>query len=226
MKIDIWSDVVCPFCYIGKANLDAALKETGIDADVRHMAFRLQPGQQPTLVDDMLAKKYGLTGQAAAQQQQRVVAMAAEAGLDFHLDGTVIGDTGDAHRLIKFAGSQGNAMAMLERLYRAYFSEHKSVLDRDSLVALAEEVGLDGDKARAALASDAFVQEVGNDQRFADSLNIRGVPFVVIDPGADAQKYAVSGAQPVAAFIQALRTASPAITTLAEGDACGIDGCD
>ncbi|MEI9904898.1 MAG: DsbA family oxidoreductase [Asticcacaulis sp.] len=221
MKIDIWSDVVCPFCYIGKANLDAALKEAGVTADIRHKAFRLQPGQSPVLVDDMLAKKYGLTGPAAVQQQKRVVDMAAQAGLDFHLGGTFIGDTTDAHRLIKFAATQGREAEMLDRLYRAYFTEKRDVLGRDSLLDLAEDAGLDREAATAALASDAFTAEVATDQRMADSLNVRGVPFVVIDG-----KYAVSGAQPVTAFVQAILAAAPLTVVAAEGDACGIDGCD
>ncbi len=216
MRIDIWSDVVCPFCYIGKANLDAALKETGLAADIHHKTFRLQPGQEPTPVDQMLAQKYGLTGAAAAQQQQRVVDMAAQAGLDFHLDGTIIGDTTDAHRLIKYAARQGREADMLERLYRAYFTEHRDVLGRDSLLDLAAEAGLDRAAATAAFDAPDIAAEVDTDQRFAASLNIRGVPFVVID-----QKYAVSGAQPVAAFVEALRTAAPAL----DGDTCGIDGC-
>ena len=221
MHIDIWSDVVCPFCYIGKANLDAALKEAGLDAEVRHKAFRLQPGQTPTPVDQMLAQKYGLTGAAAAQQQKRVVDMAAQADLDFHLDGTIIGDTTDAHKLIKYAARHGREAAMLERLYRAYFTERRDVLGRDSLLDLAAEAGVDRDGAAAAFDAPDIAAEVDTDQRFAASLNIRGVPFVVID-----RKYAVSGAQPVAAFVEALRAAAPAITTLSEGDACGIDGCD
>lgn len=220
MNIDIWSDVVCPFCYIGKANLEAALAEAGVTADIHHKAFRLQPGQAPMRVDDMLAKKYGLTGANAEAQQKRVTDMAREAGLEFHLGGTFIGDTTDAHRLIKFAAAQGQEAAMLDRLYRAYFTERKDVLGRDSLLDLARDIGLDRDAAQAALESDAFAAEVLADQRFADSLQIRGVPFVVIDG-----KYAVSGAQPPAAFLQAIRAAAP-LTAVAEGDACGIDGCD
>lgn len=221
MKIDIWSDVVCPFCYIGKANLDAALAEAGVTADIHHNAFRLQPGQPPMRVNDMLAQKYGLTGANAEAQQKRVTDMAAQSGLEFHLGGTFIGDTTDAHRLIKFAGTQGKETAMLERLYSAYFTEQKDVLGRDSLLDLGAEIGLDRAAMQAALDSNAFAAEVETDQRFANSLNVRGVPFVVID-----EKYAVSGAQPVAAFLQAIRTAAPAVTILAEGDACGIDGCD
>ena len=217
MHIDIWSDVVCPFCYIGKANLDAALKEAGVDADIHHKAFRLQPGQTPMPVDVMLAQKYGLTGAAAQAQQKRVVDMAAQSGLDFHLEDRRIGDTLDAHKLIKFAAAQGREIAMLERLYRAYFTDGEDVLDRDSLLALGAEIGLDPAGMTAALDSPQLAAEVETDQRMAASLNVSGVPFVVID-----RKYAVSGAQPVAAFLQALKAAAP----VAEGDACAIDGCD
>ncbi len=218
MQIDIWSDIVCPFCYIGKANLDAALGQAGVAADIHHKAFRLQPGQPPMLVDDMLARKYGLTGAAAAAQQMRITDMAAQAGLDFRLGGTRIGDTLDGHRLIKFAATQGLEAAMLERLYRAYFTEHSDVLDRDSLIDLGEEIGLDRAAISDMLASDVFAAEVDTDQRFAASLNVQGVPFFVID-----RKYAVSGAQPVAAFLQAIQAAGPAAK---DGDACAVLGCD
>ena len=218
MQVDIWSDIVCPFCYIGKANLDAALRQAGVTADIRHKAFRLQPGQAPMRVDDMLAQKYGLTGAAAAVQQRRVVEMAAQAGLEFHLDGTRIGDTLDGHRLIKFAATQGRDTAMLDRLYRAYFTERRDVLARDSLLDLGEEAGLDRDAMAAMLASDAFAAEVETDQRFASSLNVQGVPFVVFN-----QRYAVSGARPPDAFLQAMHAAEP---LPGDGGACAVDGCD
>ena len=217
MLIDIWSDIVCPFCYIGKANLEAALAQAGVEAKLRHRAFRLQPGLAPMPVADMLARKYGLRGAEAAAQQARIVAMAAQAGLDFRLDGARIGDTLDAHRLVRFAAGHGRDGAMVDRLYRAYFSEGRDIFDRKVLVALGMETGLDRADMTAMLESGDFAGDVAADQGEAARLDIRGVPFVVIDA-----RLAVSGAQPVAAFVAALRQASPA----GDSGVCGTDGCE
>ena len=220
MKIEIWSDVVCPFCYIGKASLEQALAQSGTEAEIVHRAFRLQPGQALVPVADMLAQKYGLTGAAALASQQRVVDMAASFGLDFHLAGTVIGDTLEAHKLLILAGEKGVQQALLDRLYRAYFVETLPIFARDTLLALGEEAGLDRADMTAALASDALTTQVAADQQQANAHGVRGVPFAVIDG-----TYAVSGAQPPQAFLQAFAAAAQA-AGMAEGAACGVDGCN
>jgi len=216
MRIDVWSDVVCPFCYIGKAALDQAVAQTGAKVEIVHRAFRLQPGEKPEPVSEMLARKYGLTGAAAEASQQRVTAIAAQVGLDFHLDGTMIGDTVDAHKLLALAGEKGVQAALLERLYRAYFTEGQPIFDRDTLLSLGEESGLVRADMDAALASPAVEAAVVADQQQAQGHGVRGVPFFVFDG-----RYAVSGAQPVETFVQALQ-ASGAVT---DGAACSVDGC-
>ena len=221
MRIEIWSDVVCPFCYIGKASLDQALAQSGVEAEIVHRAFRLQPGQSPVPVADMLAQKYGLTGAAAQASQKRVVDMAAAVGLDFHLDGTVIGDTVDAHKLLILAGDKGVQADLLDRLYRAYFSEGQAIFDRETLLALGEASGLARDDMTAALASTVLEGQVVADQQQAKAYGVQGVPFVVID-----NKYAVSGAQPPEAFVQALAAAAAEAVQAPAGEVCGIDGCD
>lgn len=215
MRIEIWSDVVCPFCYIGKASLDAALKDTGIDADIVHRAFRLQPGSTPEPVEDMLARKYGLKGEAAQVQQKRVVDMAAQVGLDFHLDGTLIGDTRDAHALLALAADKG--VDLLTPLYRAYFTEGRNVFDRDVLLSIGEDSGLTPADMQAALTSTDVAARITADEQTARRNGVQGVPFFVIDG-----RLAVSGAQPPAVFADALRQAAPELT----GPVCGPEGCD
>ena len=221
MKIEIWSDVVCPFCYIGKASLEQALAQSGAEAEVIHRSFRLQPGQTPVPVADMLAQKYGLTGAAAEASQKRVIDMAASFGLDFHLAGTVIGDTLDAHKLLVLAGEKGVQQDLLDRLYRAYFIETQPIFNRETLLSLGAESGLVRGDMEAALASDALAGQVVADQQQANAYGVRGVPFAVIDG-----KYAISGAQPPQAFLQAFDAAKKDAAEALAGDVCGVDGCD
>ncbi len=221
MKIEVWSDVVCPFCYIGKASLEQALAESGAEAEVIHRSFRLQPGLAPMPVDEMLAQKYGLTGAAAEASQKRVTDMAASFGLDFHLAGTVIGDTLDAHKLLALASEKGVQQAVLDRLYRAYFIESRKIFDRETLLALAEEAGLKRNDMEAALASQTYEGQVVADQQQASAYGVRGVPFAVIDG-----KYAVSGAQPPQAFRQAFEAAAKDAAEAPVGEVCTPDGCD
>lgn len=222
MKIEIWSDVICPFCYIGKANLEQALAQTGVEADIVHRAFRLSPGQAIIPTDQMLQHKYGLTPQQVTANQAQVTARAAESGLEFHLDGTLAGDTTDAHRLIALAAQKGKQAEAVDQLYRAYFTEGRNIFDRAVLHEIGAGIGLDAADIDAAFTSSEIDMQIALDQRQAQSIGVRGVPFVVVDG-----KYAVSGAQPVAAFVQTLQAAAEAARAqVIEGDACGIDGCD
>ena len=222
MNIEIWSDVICPFCYIGKAHLETALKALpeGADVTVQHRAVRLMPGEAPYPVERMFAKRYGQSPQQAQASLRNVEAMAAQAGLEFHLSGTWCGDTTDAHVLLAQAADKGLEADLLDRLYRAYFTETRSVFDRNSLMALAEEVGLVPDEMQAALDSPERRAQVAADQRQAEMMRVRGVPFVLIDG-----QFAVSGAQPPQAFLQALEAAAKTAPIAAEGDVCGPDGC-
>jgi predicted DsbA family dithiol-disulfide isomerase len=223
MHIEIWSDVICPFCYIGKTQLEAALKETGVTAHVEHRAFRLMPGDAVTPVEEMFAKKYGQTPQQAEASMRNVEATAANEGLEFHIAGTLTGDTLDAHKLLILAGDKGVQPQVLNRLYRAYFTETRNVFNRESLLDLAAEAGLDRAEAEHALDSAELAARVAADQRTAQTFGVRGVPFVVID-----RKFAVSGAQGKANFIKALQAAIAETPVVVDNDgaACDINGCD
>jgi predicted DsbA family dithiol-disulfide isomerase len=219
MKIEIWSDVICPFCYIGKTQLEAALAETGLEAEIEHRAFRLMPGEAPYPIEEMFARRYGQSPEQAVASMRNVETMAAGQGLEFHIPGTKAGDTTDAHKLLILAGDRGVQIELLNALYKAYFTDNRDVFDRGVLLAIAEEAGLDRVDAEKALASEELKARVAADQRTAETFGVRGVPFVVID-----RKIAVSGAQGTANFIKALKTAEP--TPATDGDACGIEGCD
>jgi predicted DsbA family dithiol-disulfide isomerase len=221
MNIEIWSDVICPFCYIGKTHLETALADFPgkENVTVHHRAFRLMPGEAPTPVEQMLARRYGQSPAQVQASLRNVEGTAAQAGLEFHLEGTWGGDTTDAHVLLALAADKGLEADLLDRLYRAYFTETKSVFDRQSLMALGEEVGLMPDEMQGALDLPDLRARVAADQRQAQMMQVRGVPFVLIDG-----TFAVSGAQPQA-FRQALDAALKATPIVAEGDVCGPDGC-
>ncbi len=222
MNIEIWSDVICPFCYIGKTHLETALagfpgKE---DVTVHHRAFRLMPNETASPVEQMLARRYGQSVAQAQASLRSVEGMAAQAGLEFHLDGTWAGDTTDAHVLLALAADKGLEADLLDRLYRGYFTETRSVFDRQSLMALGEEVGMMPDEMQGAFDLPELRARVAADQRQAEMMRVRGVPFVLIDG-----QFAVSGAQPPQAFRQALDAALKAAPVVADGDVCGPDGC-
>ena len=219
MKIEIWSDVICPFCYIGKTQLEAALAETGLTAEIEHKAFRLMPGEAPYPIEEMFARRYGQSPEQAEASMRNVEAMAARQGLEFHIPGTKAGDTTDAHKLLILAGDRGVQIELLNALYKAYFTDTRDVFDRDVLLAIAEEARLDRSDAEKALWSEELKARVAADQRTAETFGVRGVPFVVID-----RKVAISGAQGVPNFVKALRTAEPAPIT--DGGVCDINGCD
>jgi len=235
MQVEIWSDVVCPWCYIGKRRFESAL------ADFKHRAqievvwksFELDPKAPRTSEDtlnQMLAKKYGMSVEKAVAANERVTSLAAQEGLDYHLDLAHPGNTFDAHRLIHLAASHGLQGEMKERLMHAYFTEGQPVSDAETLVKLGVEVGLDIDEARAVLASAEYADEVKADEQEARTLGISGVPFFVID-----QKYGISGAQPTELFQQTLAqvwteshpliqvsSASSVEAGSCEGDSCAL----
>lgn len=232
MKIEVWSDVVCPFCYVGKRRLEAALSDfPHRDAvEVVWRSFELNadaPTETAEPLDAMLARKYGMGLAEARAANARVTAMAAEAGVEFHLDRARSGNTFDAHRLIHLAAEHGLMDAAKERLLRAYFTEGRAIGRRDELIALGVEVGLPEAAVRGALTGDAFAAEVRADEREAREIGVQGVPFFVFD-----RRLAVSGAQPQAVFTQALTRAwaerTPAFEPVGEGGdaACATDACE
>ncbi len=206
MKIEIWSDVVCPWCYIGKRRLEGALdgleEELG-GVEIVWRSFELDPmapARQPEPLERSLATKYGMSVERAGEMMARMTRVGADEGLTLDFDRALPGNTLDAHRLLHLAATHGRQSEMKERLFRAYMTEGRAIGDRSELVALAEEVGLDREGVEAVLESDRFIEEVRGDERRAREIGIRGVPFFLID-----ERGAVPGAQPVDVLREALR---------------------
>lgn len=232
MEIEIWSDIVCPWCYIGKRRFEKALAQfPHRDAvTVTWRSFQLDPHarQQATVsLNQSLAEKYGVSVAEAERMNARVTSLAAGEGLEYRLDLARPGNTFDAHRLLHLAASKGLQGALKERLMRAYFTEGEAISDHETLARLAAGAGLDADEARATLAGDAYAEEVRADEARAAALGISGVPFFVIDA-----RYGVSGAQPDEVFRTALQTAWDAsrpltmVSANAESEAADAGVCD
>ena len=206
MRVDIWSDIVCPWCYVGKRRFETALAAFDAEpVEVVHHSFQLNPAAPRDATTDrraMLMQKYRLTEARVDELDAQMTELAAAEGLQFHLGGTVTGNTLDAHQLVHLAHETGRQDAMLERLYRAYFSESRSVFDPESLVELARDVGIEPETARAALSEARYASAVRDDMEIARRIGITGVPFFVID-----SRLGVSGAQASATFLEALTTA-------------------
>jgi predicted DsbA family dithiol-disulfide isomerase len=206
MRVDIWSDIVCPWCYIGKRRFEQGLAEFGHPGEVEvvYHAFELDPSIPPgdgTPVLDLLAAKYGMSREQARDAEASVAAKAAADGLAF-TSGRVMGNTFDAHRLVRLGLDRGLQGQVLQRLYEAYFGEGRPVFGQADLTGLAGAAGLDVAEARQVLADGSYADAVRADEDQARSLGISGVPFVVLD-----SKYGVSGAQPAGTFAAALAQA-------------------
>ncbi len=205
MIIDVWSDVVCPWCFIGKRRLDKALQEFGHSEEiiVRHRAFQLQPDAAETMpTSKLLAEKYRVSPNQVKEMQANVCAVADGEGLCYNLDDTLSGNTFDAHRLLLWAASIGKDKELLEAMYSGYFEKSLPLFSHQDLIAIAEGVGIAAVDAMNVLDSDQFSEEVMKDRDVAASLGATGVPFFVID-----MKYGISGAQPTATFLETLNTA-------------------
>ena len=211
MHIDIWSDVVCPWCYLGKRRFEKALSgfEGRGDVTIAHRSFQLDPTRpkgETTSRRTMLMSKYHLTEDRVLELDRNMEVMAAAEGLEYHL--TEKGQTGntlDAHRLVHLAAGHKREDQMLDRLYKAYFTEERSVFDVESLVGLAVDEGLDATEVREALESNQYVDAVKRDLDEARMLGVSGVPFFVIDG-----RYGISGAQATDVFSRALTMATQA----------------
>ncbi|CAN5626879.1 protein disulfide isomerase FrnE [soil metagenome] len=233
MVVEIWSDVVCPWCYIGKRRFEKALAqfEHANAVDVVWRSFELDPIAPARLdipTSEMLARKYGLTIERAQEMIDHMTEVAATEGLAFDLGGAQSGNSFDAHRLIHLAGARGLQDVAKERLLRAYFVEGLSISDRDTLAKLGTEIGLDADDVGEMISGDAYAAEVRRDLERGRALGITGVPFFVLDG-----RYGVSGAQPPEALVEALdqawstRKPATALTPLgSDGEHCGDDGCE
>lgn len=200
MRIETWSDVICPWCAIGRARLRKAIAQAGVAAQVIHRAFELDPDRRGTVAThEFLAQRYGSRTDVHAMTDQ-VRKLAAAEGLDLQPGRALAANTFDAHRLILWAQQQGHGEAMMDRLVHAHFSALQDVSDREVLVEAAAACGLARGEAGAMLASPAFGAQVREDEALARELGVRGVPFFVL-----ADTLGVSGAQPVEVFVQALR---------------------
>ena len=208
MRVDVWSDIVCPWCYVGKRRFEKALTrfEGRADVQIVHHSFQLNPAaphDQTSNRREMLMRKYRLTPAQVEEMDGRMTQTAAAEGLEYHLEGTVTGNTFDAHQLVHLAHHRGSQDAMIERLYRAYFTEQRSIFDEESLVALASDADLDPDDARAVLRERRYADAVQSDIDGARRLGATGVPFFVV-----AEHYGVAGAQAADVFLEVLRTAA------------------
>jgi predicted DsbA family dithiol-disulfide isomerase len=207
MHVEIWSDIACPWCYVGKRRFEAALAafEHRDEVTVTWRSFELDP-QAPAVrsVDSAahLAQKYGMTREQAQESQRRLAGVAAADGLDMRFDLARGGNTFDAHRLVHLAEAHGVQDAMTERLMRAYFTEGELIGDADALARLALEVGLPEDEVRDVLATDRYAAEVRDDERTAASLGIHAVPFIAVD-----RRIGAAGARPPEALGELLRQA-------------------
>ena len=227
MQVEIWSDVVCPWCYVGKRRFERALAGFAHRDEVQVVwrSFELDPSAPAERTGgyaDDLAGKYGVPVAQAQSMLDTMTATAAQDGLELRFDTARPGSTFDAHRLLHLAAERGVQDAVEERLMRATFTEGEPVGDADTLVRLVAEVGLDADEARAVLASDRYAEQVRGDQQQARAYGITGVPFFVVDG-----RYGLSGAQPAEAIGQVLAQAwaerSP-LQVVATGSAA--PGCD
>ena len=232
MKVEIWSDVVCPFCYIGKRKFEKALGEFAHrdDVQIEWKSFQLTPDFVPTPGESIhasLAKKKGVPEAEGRRMNDYMTQAAKEVGLNYQFDIAIPANTFLAHQLIHFGAHHGQQDAMKERLFAAYYLEGRDLNDLDTLLNLAAEVGLDVAAAQQALEAGTYANEVRHDEYEAQQIGVRGVPFFVFD-----DKYAVSGAQPREVFAEVLDKvwaethpqARPAV--LADGPVCGPEGCD
>jgi predicted DsbA family dithiol-disulfide isomerase len=229
LSIDIWSDIACPWCYVGKRHLEQALEgfPNAEAVQVVWHAFELNPSAAREASEgpyaERLAKKYGMSAEAAQGRIDHLVGVGKADGLTLDFERIRPGNTFDAHRLVRYAREVGLQDAVKERFLRGYLSEGEAIGERDVVGRLAVDAGLDTDRVSSILASDEFARDVRAEEAEAQRLGIHGVPFFVIGG-----RYALSGAQPAELIGRALRQAWSELAApveLAEGAACGPDGC-
>jgi predicted DsbA family dithiol-disulfide isomerase len=231
LHVDVWSDIACPWCYVGKRRLESALQQFSEQGrvHVRWHSFELNPGAPRRIVEggryaERLAKKYGSSVPDAEARIARLTELARADGLPMDFEQIQPGNTFDAHRVLHLAAEQGHQDAVKERFLRGYLCEGEAIGEPEVLIRLATEVGLGEERVRATLSSDEFAREVRGDEAQAQELGITGVPFFVLGG-----RYAVSGAQPAELLLRALRQAHEELERepqeSMEGAACGPDGC-
>jgi predicted DsbA family dithiol-disulfide isomerase len=232
MKVEIWSDVMCPFCYIGKRKFESALAQFPQKdrIEIEWKSFQLNPDMKTEpgkSINEYLAEVKGWDPAYAEEVNNHVTKIASEVGLEYNMDKAVVANSFDAHRFVQYAKTQGKGDDAEEQLFKAYFTDGKNTADQDTLLALGAQIGLDTAELKAVLESSQFSENVRNDIYEAQQVGARGVPFFVLD-----RKYAVSGAQQPETFLGALEKsfgewekANPVkLTTYAEGASCTPDG--
>jgi predicted DsbA family dithiol-disulfide isomerase len=232
MKVEIWSDVVCPFCYLGKRRFEAAMQQfAGANQiEVVWHSFLLDPelkGDGKNSPYEYLAKRKGMSLEQSKQMHQQVTDMALEVGLEYHYENAIVANSVDAHRLLQLAKQHNLGDPTKELLMKAYFIEGKDIASHETLQAIGAQVGLDAQLVADTLASDQYLPAVEADVIEAQQIGVRGVPFFVFD-----RKYAISGAQPADAFLGALQTSfaewqknNPVATLQVQnGPSCEVDG--
>ena len=205
MIIDVWSDVVCPWCFIGKRRLEKALSgfEYKDEIIIRHRAFQLQPDAQGVVpTGKHLAEKYRVSADQVKEMQANVCAVADGEGLCYNLDDTLSGNTFDAHRVLLYAATINKQDELLEAMYSSYFENSLPLFSHQDICAVAESVGIPAVDVMNVLESDQFTNEVLADRDMATQLGATGVPFFVVD-----MKYGISGAQPLEAFVETINAA-------------------
>jgi predicted DsbA family dithiol-disulfide isomerase len=207
MQVEIWSDVVCPWCYLGKRRFERALEsfEHADEVEVIYRSFELDPDApagETTPTAERLASKYRMTQEQAEGAQREMEQRAAAEGLEFRMGGLRSGNTRDAHRLLHLAKDHGVQAELAERLHRAYFTEQESIFDHESLTAIAVAAGLDASEVRRVLADREYEDAVDTDEAMAQAIGATGVPLFVID-----RRYGISGAQPPELITETLEKA-------------------
>ena len=208
MKIEVWSDYVCPFCYIGKKQLEISIDELGYGdkVEVEYKSYLLDPStpvDTNSSVYEELQRKYQISLDEVKKMTANVATRAKEVGLDYNFDDMKSANTVKAHRLAKWAETEGKGKEFTERVLKAYFLEGQAIGQTDVLLALVKEVGLSVEQAQQVIEADDFIVEVQQDISTAQNLGVRGVPFFVID-----NKYGISGAQPQEVFEQTIEKAA------------------
>jgi predicted DsbA family dithiol-disulfide isomerase len=234
LKVQIWSDIMCPFCYIGKRRIEEALQnfEHKEAVEIEWKSYQLDANFIASPEDNMvehLAEKYRKDNDWAQNMLDNMTQNAKTAGLDFHFEKAVLANSFNAHRLLHLAKKYNLANDLEELLFKAYLTEGKNVNDLDTLSKLGIEVGLDSEEITQVMNSDTYGAEVKKDQEEANAIGVQGVPFFVLD-----NKYAISGAQPATAFLETLEKvweegkfdSKVTVLNTTDGDSCGIDGCN
>ncbi|WP_047980988.1 DsbA family oxidoreductase [Ornithinibacillus contaminans] len=236
MKVEVWSDFVCPFCYIGKRRFELALQafDHKDNVKIEFKSYELDPNAEINpnqSIHEYLASNKGMSVEYAKQMNESVGKQAAEVGLTYNFDTMQHTNTFDAHRVLKYAETQNVGKELTEKIFRAYFTDSELISDHATLVRLATDAGLSGDEVADLLATDRYANRVRADEEMAGQIGIQGVPFFVFN-----EKYAVSGAQPKEVFAEVLEkvweeeSAKPTLQSLNPNDSktsyCTDDGCE